>query len=95
MDILSGASPLIWDVRQTEAGPTLGWTEITVRCVPAGKEPELIFVEAARFDGYRRDVKVELAGGTTALVQAWATPTGRGDRPEDGPVRRGCLDDIG
>lgn len=81
--------------RYVEELETLGWTEITVRCVPAGKEPELIFVEAARFDGYRRDVKVELAGGTTALVQAWATPTGRGDRPEDGPVRRGCLDDIG
>lgn len=73
----------------------LGWTRITVRCVPAGMDPELILVEASRFDGYRRDVKVELAGDTTAHIQAWATPSGEGDRPQDVPVDRGCLDDMG
>lgn len=80
--------------RYVEELEALGWTAITVRCVPDGKDPELIFVEAARFDGYRRDVKVELAGGASALIQAWATPSGEGDRPEAGPVDRGCLDDV-
>ena len=80
--------------RYVEELETLGWTAITVRCVPDGKDPELIFVEAARFEGYRRDVKVELAGGTSALIQAWATPSGEGDRPRAVPVERGCLDDL-